>query len=346
MLDYLIVGAGLAGIAFAETARAQNKSFLVFDPGLRSASSVAGGVYNPVILKRLKVVPHAKEQLEIVQRFYATLETELGIFVNHNQDIGRRFASVEEQNDWFTAADRPALSPFLDTRLATDAINGLSMPFALGNVLGTGFIDTAKLLTQYGDFLERQGLMKKAEFVYSELEIGEEAVRYNGIAARHIVFAEGFNLHQNPYFNPLPLDGTKGELLVIRAPGLKLESVVKGGVFIIPLGDALFKIGATYDRWDKTACTTESGKAELISALETMIDCPYEIVEHLAAVRPTVRDRKPMMGTHPAHPRLHLLNGLGTRGVMWGPYCAKLLFDSIENGNPVPGEYDLRRFMR
>jgi hypothetical protein len=29
------------------------------------------------------------------------------------------------------------------------------------------------------------------------------------IGARHIIFAEGFGMHANPYFKNLPLDGTK-----------------------------------------------------------------------------------------------------------------------------------------
>ena len=29
-------------------------------------------------------------------------------------------------------------------------------------------------------------------------------------------------MHQNPYFNFYPLDGTKGELFIIKAPNLEL----------------------------------------------------------------------------------------------------------------------------
>ncbi len=43
----------------------------------------------------------------------------------------------------------------------------------------------------------------------------------------------------------------------------------------------------------------------------------------LAGVRPTVKDRRPLIGTHPMHSQLHVLNGLGTRGVMLGPAMAK-----------------------
>ena len=53
-------------------------------------------------------------------------------------------------------------------------------------------------------------------------------------------------------FNDLPLDGTKGELLIIKAPDLQLDVVIKSSVFILPIGKDLYKVGATYDWLDKT----------------------------------------------------------------------------------------------
>ena len=69
-VDYIIVGLGLAGIAFAEELRKNNKSFLVFEDNSQNSSLVAGGMYNPVVLKRFTPVWNAKEQLEIAIPFY------------------------------------------------------------------------------------------------------------------------------------------------------------------------------------------------------------------------------------------------------------------------------------
>jgi UDP-galactopyranose mutase len=52
MIDYLIVGCGLAGISFAEQALQHNKTILVLDNDSQSSSKIAGGLYNPVILVR------------------------------------------------------------------------------------------------------------------------------------------------------------------------------------------------------------------------------------------------------------------------------------------------------
>ncbi len=151
-------------------------------------------------------------------------------------------------------------------------------------------------------------------------------------------------MHSNPFFNYLPLDGTKGELLIIKAPDLDLDVILNTSVFILPLGDSLFKVGATYHWEDKTSVPTEEGKRELIDKIKEILNCDFEIVEHFAGVRPTVKDRRPLLGTHTQYKNLHILNGLGTRGVMLAPDMALQLFDYIENSKPLDKTIDIKRF--
>jgi glycine/D-amino acid oxidase-like deaminating enzyme len=151
-------------------------------------------------------------------------------------------------------------------------------------------------------------------------------------------------MHANPYFKDLPLDGTKGELFIIKAPKLDLDVIVNTSVFILPLGNDLFKVGATYNWKDKTNLPSEEGKTELVERIQEIITCDFEIIAHFAGVRPTVKDRRPLVGTLQNHQAIHILNGLGTRGVMLGPAMAKELFDSIEYQVPLDAAIDIRRF--
>lgn len=77
MIDYLIVGSGLAGISFAEIALQNNKSILVLDNNSQNSSKIAGGLYNPVVLKRFTEVAQAKEHLVIMNEFFDALEKRL-----------------------------------------------------------------------------------------------------------------------------------------------------------------------------------------------------------------------------------------------------------------------------
>ena len=54
-------------------------------------------------------------------------------------------------------------------------------------------------------------------------------------------------MRQNPFFNYLPIEGTKGELIIINAPKLNSEVIIKSSVFIIPIGNngIIYKNSAT-----------------------------------------------------------------------------------------------------
>jgi glycine oxidase len=345
MIDYLIIGSGLAGISFAETALQNDKSILVLDNNSQNSSKIAGGLYNPVILKRFSEVWQAQAQLFAMKEFYAILEEKLACQVDFKKPILRKFFSIEEQNNWFVASDKVTLAPFLSTQLISKKYSGIDSPYDYGEVLQTGYVDTALLLRKYKEYLINENLFRDESFDYDALQMETTGIRYKDIQAKHIIFAEGFGMHANPYFKHLPLDGTKGELFIIKAAGLDLDVIVNTSVFILPLGNDLFKVGATYNWKDKTDLPTEEGKIELVERIKEIINCDFEIIEHFAGVRPTVKDRRPLVGTHQEYESIHILNGLGTRGVMLGPAMAKALFDTIENQIPLDPAIDIKRFM-
>lgn len=105
-------------------------------------------------------------------------------------------------------------------------------------------------------------------------------------------------------------------------------------------------MGATYNWADKTALPTEEGRAELIVRIKEILKCDFEIISHFAGVRPTVKDRKPLLGAHETHKNLFILNGLGTRGVMLGPYSARMLYQFCEDGSEIPTNYSINRFRK
>jgi glycine oxidase len=343
MLDYIIVGSGLAGIAFAEEAIENNKSFLVINNQSQNSSKIAGGLYNPVILKRFSFVWNAEQQLQLLTIFYSNIEKKLNLKLNYKLPLLRKFYSIEEQNNWFIASDKPNLAKFLSTDLVTIKYNHIPSPFGFGEVMHSGYVDTALLVNSYQDYLIKSNNYFEDTFDYNQLIINDDYVEYKNHKAKNIIFAEGFGMLLNPFFNDLPLDGTKGELLIIKAPDLNFDVIIKSAIFVVPLGNNLFKVGATYNWEDKTNTPTEEAKQELLTEIKSLINCDFEVVEHRAGVRPTVKDRRPLIGTHPKHNRLHLLNGMGTRGVMLAPAMAKDLFNNIEHGIPLDLHIDIKR---
>lgn len=344
MIDYIVVGLGLAGIAFCEELEAAGKEFVVFEDNSQKSSTVAGGLYNPVILKRFTLSWNATEQLEVALPFYEALEEKLQTRFDEKLPVMRRFANIEEQNMWFEASDKPKLSRFLDTNLVTNTNEAINAPYALGHVKETGRVFTEKLLKAYREYLQQKNYFRNERFQYDKLVITENSVSYENFQAKHIVFCEGFGIKHNPYFSYLPLNGTKGELLFIKAPQLQLNYVLKSSVFLIPQGNDIYTVGATYNWEDKTHLPTEKAKKELEEKLSNIIQCDYEIIDQVAGIRPTVADRRPLVGTHPKHTQLAILNGLGTRGVMIGPTVAKQLYNHLTHQEELPDEINSKRF--
>jgi glycine/D-amino acid oxidase-like deaminating enzyme len=347
MVDYLVVGLGLAGISFCETLERHKRSFQVFNDSSQAASAVAGGLYNPVMLKRFTLVWNASEQLQKAIPFYEGLERNLGTKLNHPLPIFRRFSSVEEQNLWFEAADKGVLKPFLSPKVRPKHHNpNIDAPFGYGEVLQTGRVDIQIMLAAYKDYLMQKGRLSLETFDNGSLQIMEDHVEYKSIKARNLVFAEGYGLSANPYFRYLPLTGTKGEYLIIEAPELKERNAIKAAIFIIPMGNDRYRVGATYKWKDKSNSPTEASKSELLEQLNQVVKCKYQVVGQEAGIRPTVTDRRPLVGRHPLYHNLYVLNGFGSRGVMIAPSASEQLFGLIENDLSLPPEMDIARFKK
>lgn len=348
MLDYLIVGCGLSGMALSEKLLQLGRTFKVVDQGGSGASHVAAGLFNPVVLKRLNPIWEAGRQMATSPRFYKDLEMRLGIQAVHKVPILRLLHSPAEQNAWFEAAASSKLQAFLDPGLLPGKQTALKAPHGFGKVLGTGWVDTALLLNTYVEWLLNQGLLLRERFDYEALvqesEKGQISWSYSGHKFRNIIFCEGFGLKSNPHFNYLPLQGTKGEYLTIYAPELQEQNIIKSAVFIVPLGNHRYRVGATYSWNDFQATPTEAARKELQEKLERILNCPYTVEGQTAGIRPTVPDRRPLVGKHPELAGLYVMNGMGSRGVLIAPFAADNLLDLIEKGAALPPEMDIVRF--
>lgn len=288
MLDYLIVGLGLAGVSFSDKLLEKGKSFKVISDASQTSSLVAGGLYNPVILKRFTLAWKADLQIDLAQTYYRSLEAKLDVKLNHPLRVFRRFNSSEEQNQWFEASDKKSLSKFLSSKVHQNSNGAVDAPFGYGEVLHTGRIDTAMLIRTFKDFLLKKALLKPDTFDHEQLQIHDTYIEYKGEQARRIVFAEGFGIKQNPFFNYLPVNGNKGEYLIIKSPELKEVKAIKSSIFVIPLGDDLYQVGANYEWKDKSNEPTTSGRNWILERLQRLVNCDFEIVDQLAGVRPTV----------------------------------------------------------
>ena len=122
--------------------------------------------------------------------------------------------------------------------------------------------------------------------------------------------------------------------------------MIKGSVFIVPLGNNRYRVGATYARTFEGSTPTAANRTWLINQFQKYTKLPFEVLFHGAGLRPTVPDRRPIVGRHPQFSWLSCINGLGSRGVLWAPYLASLLVKHLYTNAFLPDELQIRRFMR
>ncbi len=343
--EYIIVGLGIAGICLCEQLSKHNKSFLAIDSGVKGSTAKSGGVFNPTVLKRFTAAWNASGFSPVAVTFYKNLSGKLGKDFFVETPIFRIFKSVEEQNNWSVASDKNELRQFLSSEFLKNKNPSVDAPFGFGKVLGTAQIQTDILLSEYRNFLFKTNNLVAEVFQYKDVVQKENGVIYKNISAKKIIFTEGAKAIENPFFPKQTLIGNKGEYIIIHAPELKMETLLKGPVYVIPLGKDHYKVGATYSRDDYSLDPTEEAKEEILSKLKSFINCPFDLIMQTAGIRPTTKDHRPLLGNLNESPNLVFFNGLGSRGFLMAPLLSEILFNYLEKETPLPKEIDIKRML-
>jgi glycine oxidase len=337
-VDLLISGHGLAGAVLAETARRRGLSVHVFDakkPG--NASTVAAGMVNPLVLRRFVPSWRAEEMLPQATAFYEESDQRFGSQTWHPMPLVKVFPSSTEATLWARAVDKPESAPFMaKTDPAELALPGIPAPHGHGTVPSAAWLDVQQFLSVQREYLMAEGAFNDREVRPADVEETEAGVRVHGREGRWLVHCSG------PFSSAPGLVPVKGETLTVRIPGLELSCILHRGVFVLLLGDGLFRVGSTFKWTEVWEGPTEEARNWLLARAQELVQRPVEVVGQDAGVRPTARDRRPLLGLTGAHEAL--FNGLGARGVLLAPWCAGHLLDHLFGGSPLDPEVDLKRF--
>jgi glycine/D-amino acid oxidase-like deaminating enzyme len=277
---------------------------------------------------------------------YAELEAELGIKLWYDLPLVRTLFNRGELNQWDVRSGDENYQKYTEDQPDLGAFNELTHPaFAYAGIRKTARVNIAKLVSTYREKLIREGRFLAAPFDYKDIDIKKEG-NYNvaDLTAEAMICCEGWRGQENPWFNYLPLGGAKGEVLRVKLAGPTPKRMLKHRIFLVPQEDDTFWVGATAENRFTNDLPTSENATYLEDRLKELVTVPYEIVNHQAAVRPTVKDRRPFLGRHPDYPNLIIFNGLGTKGTSVGPLCSKWLVEHLLEGKELPVEVDIERF--
>lgn len=352
-VDHIIVGQGIAGTCVAFELLSRGQSFVMIDDSYNSCSSlVAAGLVNPLVFKRLTKSWNIDKLLPAMYSFFEDVEKQLNKQLIYRKEILKLFTSFQEQNEWAEKEDVIGFEHYIGdvvTKTELESKYNINAPFGGGGVKNSCYIDLPTFLqNSRNHFIEKESLISES-FDYNGLQVKSDSCIYqNGdlsIEAKSVIFCEGYKAIDNPFFKDLPFNPAKGEVITFKSDGLHLDHTLNKNGFVMPRANGTFKLGATYEWKDLTNNVTEKGKQELLDKLTILKDRNVEVVDHKAGVRPTVKDRRPLIGKNEDQP-LYIFNGLGTKGALIAPYYTLNFIDFLLDQSDLDEEVDIKRFQK
>jgi len=330
----LLVGQGLAGsILGFELLNANCELTIYNSPNIFFTSSIAaGGLFNPVTGRKLEKTWLADELFELIFSYYPSLDKVLSKNVFHPMPLFRPFAN-DEMKDWLLERKSQIDHSYLDW--TEDGVW----------IKKTGWVEVDKLIEALAAYFFQQAKVFEKPFVYENLiELDANQFEYESEIYDYVIFSEGFHAQQNnPYFKHLCFLPAKGELMKIKSNEASEDYIVNKNGFLLPIGDKMFKLGATYSWKDFSQVPSETALEDLQKKAELFGLKEYQIVELLVGVRPATQDRRPFVGFIPGK-NIGIFNGFGSKGVSLAPYFAKELVENILHQKEINPEVSIHRF--
>lgn len=339
----MIVGAGVTGICLAHELMLQGVDVMVMDNGKNVSSIVSAGMITPLVFRRMTLSWRVDDMLPFARNTYKQLEEQIGETCYHELPLRRLFASEQELEFW---KDKQYLDSFCDYM---EPLNEDDLHFPLEqNTFGTGrvkqaaYVDTTTFIQGFKRILKQENRLMEENFEFQHLDASGCTYRQESFDL--IVFADGKDVKYNPLFGHLPMQPTKGELLTIQSDSIYNKESLNRKCFLLPLENNTFKVGSTYI-WDVDDTEiTEEGRTTIAENLQSITKETYTIINQQAGVRPTVPDRRPILGRHPEFPKMVIANGMGAKGYLIAPLLMHELANHLLHGEQLDPETNINRF--
>ena len=312
MAAITIVGAGLAATALAWALVRRGVRVRLIDREPETTTSrVAAGLLTPITGKKPAVSWRWAELRPAAERFYRGAEAATGERFFFVRPVVRQFTSEVERE----AFGSPLFAGLVELNDESAVMSTAAQ------------LDTVAYLDASREWFRARGMYER----------GEWDGQIDGVT----VLCQGYT-PGGPF--ALPFRAAKGEVLTVRAGGCNAARVLnRAGLWLAPTTtDGGFRFGATYS-WDRLdAVPTAAGHAELVTKLREMIREPFDVVGHVAGVRPILPGQKPVIGMHPTISNLGVFNGLGSKGALTAPFFAEQFAAHMLDGTPIDAEVDVR----
>lgn len=344
--DFLIIGQGLAGSLLAWELISRGCQVVVVDSGTENASLIAAGIINPITGMRFVKTVDVETLLPAAHDCYDQLSRFFGQRFYVKKPILRIFRDETELTHCKNRQQQLGYAPYLgNIAQAGQQLANLSTPYGFIRQYETGHLLTASLLSHLQQFFKERNSYRQDSVDYPSIQV-DSVVSWKGIAAKQLIFCEGYHASHNPWFSWLPLRPAKGEILTLSNPMKIPNAILNYGNWLLPLGSGTMRIGATFDREQIDTQPSVQGRQTLLGALKAYSPSLAQsvVLAHQAGIRPCTRDRHPFIGRHPQYKKLAIFNGFGAKGSLQIPWYSQRFAEYLLNHQPLPQSCDIQRF--
>ena len=326
-----IVGQGIAGTALAWQCHLRGVPFCIVDePRTSTASKVAAGLVTPIAGQRLTLTQGWSFLMEM-EAFYRAVGSLLGTAFYHRHETVRYLATEVEAMRWQKRIGDPVFEEELLPGVPSLASEVFHVPtFGAFRMKRAGFLKVNAWLEASRKWFLKNGLYEESRIELEDCEHG----------AGTWVFANGPWMLGVSAFDWLPIRFAHGDILTLTIPDLVDDArIFNASAWLLPLGEGLWRAGSTYEALGHPETRPSAGGRATVEAnVQKILRCPYDVVDHAAAVRPVTLTRFPTMGRHPGKPHLAWFGGFSSKGVLTAPTYARRFLDHLLDGEALPSE--------
>nr|WP_321266242.1 FAD-dependent oxidoreductase [uncultured Sulfurimonas sp.] len=367
--DFLIIGAGSAGCSSAYFLKKSHKSVAIIDrEGIAGgASGVAGAFLSPLAGKKNSYNTFVNEALNFSIDFYEQLSSDAiskkGVLRVPNENFSKE--KLQNNDIDFEYFDTKHLKNISKNFHEIDG-------YFYKNAAVIEPISICQKMIEGCDFYK----MDVDELVY------KDGIYYiKNIKAKNIILAQGVSksLLKHPYIQISPIFGIRIDVKTSTKIPFNIHKSIS---ISTNKHDKTIAIGATHERHDSSEfeCVSTCDKCifyvdsekdkinSLLQKAKELVNLEnIEVVKTYKGARATIKSYFPVIGKiidyeaslkkYPSikngtkipqekleyYPNSYIINALGSRGFVFGPYLAKILSESILSESDIPKDISTQK---